>query len=227
MKIKNGDFVEIDFVGRIKATGEVFDLTIKEVAKKEGLHREGATYSPLVFCIGKNEVVKGLDEFLVDKEVGKEYDVEIRPEKAFGMRNNKLMQLVPINKFRGEKINPFPGLQVTINGVPGTVTTASSGRVIVDFNHPLAGRELAYHLNVKGIVTDTKKKVNSVLHNYFGFEDENLEIKNDSVVLHQELSEELRKNIREKVAEIVPSLKDIIVAKKEPKAEKNPHAGKE
>lgn len=222
MKIKNGDFIEFDFVGRIKSTNDIFDLTIKEVSKKEGLHREGMQYKPLVACVGKGDILKGLDEFLVDKETGKEYDVEVPPEKGYGKRDNKLMQLVPINKFREQNINPFPGLQVTINNIPGIIKTVSGGRVIVDFNHPLSGRDLIYSIKIISIVTDEKKKVNGVLRNYFGFEDEKVEVEKETVTLHKKVNENIKEKIRQKLKEAMPSLKEVKFEKEEPKTENKP-----
>ena len=50
-------------------------------------------------------------------------------------------------------------MQLNIDGVVGTVKTVTGGRTLVDFNHPLSGRELVYEVQVKKVVTDTQQKV--------------------------------------------------------------------
>ncbi|HDN05973.1 MAG TPA: peptidylprolyl isomerase, partial [Candidatus Bathyarchaeota archaeon] len=84
MPLKKGDFVLIEYVGKVKETGEVFDTTIEEVAKKERLYKEGEIYEPKLVVIGEGWVLKALDESLTTMEIGKKASVEIPPEKAFG-----------------------------------------------------------------------------------------------------------------------------------------------
>ena len=58
---------------------------------------------------------------------------------------------------------PQPGLQVDIDGQMGIVKTVSGGRTIVDFNHPLSGKELVYEVEIKRIVNDDKEKLTSLV----------------------------------------------------------------
>jgi len=70
MPLKKGDFVLIEYVGKVKETGEVFDTTIEEVAKKERLYKEGEIYEPKLVVIGEGWVLKALDESLTTMEIG-------------------------------------------------------------------------------------------------------------------------------------------------------------
>ncbi len=66
--IKKNDFIEIEFTG--KANDEIFDTTNPEEAKSIGLQ---ANVKPTIACVGKEMILKGLDEQLEGKEIGKKY----------------------------------------------------------------------------------------------------------------------------------------------------------
>lgn len=155
---KKNDFVEMTYTGSVD--GKVFDTTDESVAKSEGIHNPKKKYGPVVVCIGKRHVVAGLDEALESKE-GK-FSVTVAPEKAFGKREGKLIQLVPTAKLTQNKIRPYPGLQLNIDGTVATVKSVSGGRCMVDFNHPLAGKDITYDVEVLGLVEDDKRKLEAV-----------------------------------------------------------------
>ena len=140
--VKYHDFVEIEYTGRTKDDNSIFDTTEEKVAKENGVYDKHVSYSPVIVCIGQNNILKALDDQMIGKETGKEYVFEISSEEAFGKRDAKLIQLIPAKKFRQQKIQPFPGLQLNIDGIFGIVKTVSGGRILVDFNHPLAGKDI-------------------------------------------------------------------------------------
>ncbi|MEK6835971.1 MAG: FKBP-type peptidyl-prolyl cis-trans isomerase, partial [Nanoarchaeota archaeon] len=143
MKTKIGDFIELDYVAKTKNDNKVFDLTNEEKAKEFNLYDEKRSYHAIKICLGYNDIIPGLDEALIDKEPGK-YVIEIKAEKAFGNKDHSLIKLVPNSVFTKQNIKPFPGLMVNIDGFIGVIRSSSSGRVLVDFNHPLAGKDLVY-----------------------------------------------------------------------------------
>ena len=161
IKVKKGDFVELDFVGRIKATGRIFDLTVEDVAQKEGLNRD-AKFEPMIACIGSGQLIAGFDENIDGKEVGAEFEFDLPPEKAFGRKNPKLIQLTSLQILKKQNINPVPGMRLNLDGALATIRSVSGGRVILDFNHPLAGKELHYWVKIQKIVADKKKQVESI-----------------------------------------------------------------
>ena len=155
--IKKHDFVEIEYTGRIREDNSIFDTTEEKVAKENNAYDEHSDYGALVICVGENHLPKALEEQLVGKETGKDYRIEIAHEDAFGKKEARLIQMIPLNKFRQQKIQPFPGLQLNIDGMFGIVRTVSGGRCLVDFNHPLAGKDLAYEVK-EGIASITLKR---------------------------------------------------------------------
>jgi len=53
MPVKKGDFILVEYVGKVKETGEVFDTTQEEVAKEERLYKEGEIYEPKLVVVGE------------------------------------------------------------------------------------------------------------------------------------------------------------------------------
>jgi len=169
--MKPGDFVEVDYVGRIKDTGEIFDVTKEEVAKKEGVHNPKASYKPVVLIVGADFIIKGLDEALRGMKVGEKKKVGVPPEKAFGERKNELLRTIPLAKFKEQNLDPFPGAVVNIGNLRGRIVSADGGRVKVDFNHPLAGKTLEYEIEIKSVVKESVEKVKAVVKYFTGIEE--------------------------------------------------------
>lgn len=194
--IKKHDFVEIEYTGRIKEDNAIFDTTEENVAKENGVYNKNEDYMPVVICVGENNVLKNLEEQMIGKETGKEYTFEIISGNAFGKKDAKMIQLIPANKFRQQNIHPIPGLQLNIDGVFGVVKTVSGGRCLVDFNHPLAGKDLVYHVKINKVVDDDKEKIKSLLKMHLHIKDAEIELKEESNASEQWHSErsELRKS---------------------------------
>jgi FKBP-type peptidyl-prolyl cis-trans isomerase 2 len=158
--MKEKDFVEIDYIGYVKETGEPFDFTTGEHAKKHDAEK------PIVVILGAGHVIQGLDEEIRKHKVGEEFEVEISPEKGFGPRIGKLVKLIPLREFKKHDLSPYPGMRVDFDGLPGTVRSASGGRIIVDFNHPLAGKSLRYWVRINKKLTKKKEQSEAVLGFY-------------------------------------------------------------
>lgn len=154
MPLKEKDFIEIEFTGKVK-DGEVFDSNIKKDLAKIN---PDATPKPFVFCLGQNMFLKGIDDFLIGKDIG-EYKIELQPEDAFGNRDSKLIQMIPMKVFREQKINPVQGLMFNFDGRIAKILTVSGGRVMVDFNNPIAGKEVIYKIKVLRKIKDLNEKI--------------------------------------------------------------------
>lgn len=165
MPIREGDLVYIDYVGRVKETGEVFDTTIEEEAKKANIYREGQPYEPMLIAVGKSWAVRGLEEALIGREENEEIEVEVPPEKGFGERDPKKILLFTRRKLLESGIEeiPRPGSIITVNGLPAIVRAAGSGRVLLDFNPPLAGKTLIYKVYIRSICKSVEEKINALV----------------------------------------------------------------
>ena len=161
------DFVELEFLGRNLTNNEVFDTNITEEAKKIKLELSG---KPLIVCVSQGMVVKGFDEALDGKEIGKKYTIKLDQDNAFGRRDKKLIQLIPLKMFLAQKIMPEPGMVLALDNNLVRIISVSGGRVMVDFNNPLAGKDIEYEFTIKRKVTDTKEKAVALQLFFFGHE---------------------------------------------------------
>lgn len=209
--IKKYDFVEIEYTGRTKEDNLLFDTTQENVAKEEGVYDKNHDYSPVVICVGENNVLKALEEQIVGKETGKAYTFEISAENAFGKKDARLIQLIHRNKFRRQNIQPVPGLQLNIDGVFGIVRSVSGGRCYVDFNHPLAGKDIVYNIKINRIVEDNKEKLDSLLRMHLHLKDAEIEINENSatIKLKSEMPKEAQEEFKKIVELTMPSIKEL------------------
>jgi len=164
MPIEKGDFVLINYVGKVKETNDVFDTTFEDVAKKEKLYKEGEIYEPELVVVGEGWVLKALDEGLTNFEVGKKASVEIPPEKAFGSRDPEKVRMTPLRRLVAKGITPQLGMRVEIDGKLATVRTMGAGRVQLDFNPPLAGKTLIYEVTVEKKLDKKAEKIAALVH---------------------------------------------------------------
>jgi len=218
MPIKKHDFVEVDYTGRIKDTNEVFDTTDEKTAKDAQVFTQGASYKPVIICVGEFHILPGIDEFLVGKDVGK-HKVDLEPEKAFGKKNPQLVRMLPQKKFEEQKIQPMPGLRLNIDGAVGIIKSVSGGRVVLDFNHPLAGREVSYDIKINRIVSDKKEQVSSLMRVLLGIREPKVELdgKKVKVFLPVELPAQVLDALKKKVLELTGLEMSLVVEKKDKK----------
>ncbi|MEM1569503.1 MAG: FKBP-type peptidyl-prolyl cis-trans isomerase [Candidatus Bathyarchaeia archaeon] len=163
MPFQKGDFITIEYVARVKDTNEVFDTTIEAEARKFNIYSSDVIYEPMLVVLGEGWVISGLEEKLYEMNVGEKREIEIPPEKGFGVRDPSKLKLVPLRMFKGES-NLQPGARVRFRNALATVRSISSGRVQLDFNHPLAGKTLLYEVEVKSEVKDSIDRIKALLH---------------------------------------------------------------
>ncbi len=163
-KTHKNDFVEIKFTGY--ANNEIFDSNIEEDIIKIN---PKAKPDKLIVAIGQGMVVKGFDKELENKEINKDYEVSIKPAEAFGQRDRNLMKTIPLGAFTQQQVSPRPGMILALDNHVVKIIAVSGARVIVDFNNPLAGKELKYKFKIIKKVSEEKEKVESLLKFFFGF----------------------------------------------------------
>ncbi len=165
MAIKEGDFILLDYTG--STGGKVFDTSIEAVAKENKAYTPGRAYKPLVVVVGKGDVIPGLDKALVGMGKGEEKKVVIAPEDGYGKRDPSLIKIVPLKAFTSNKISPYPGMPVQLDNMLARVQSVSGGRVRVDFNHELAGKELTFDIKVVDVITKDEDKIRALAGQLF------------------------------------------------------------
>jgi FKBP-type peptidyl-prolyl cis-trans isomerase 2 len=216
-KIKKNDFIEIEFTGLAK--DEIFDTTNKKDAEKMGV--DVKNIKPLTISVGNQMILQGLDEDLEGKETGKEYSIHIMPEKAFGKRDPSMIKTYGLSHFTKQKINPYPGMALQLDNTMAKVLSVSGGRVTMDFNNPIAGKEVDYKYKVNKIITDNEEKINA-LQDFFFKQRFEFELKGKKVTFKDEKIKQFIDMIGPKFGEITG-----LEFTSEDKKEEKPKAKKE
>jgi FKBP-type peptidyl-prolyl cis-trans isomerase 2 len=212
-KIKKNDFIEIEFTGL--ANGEIFDTTNKKDAEKMGI--EAKNIKPLTISVGNQMILEGLDEDLEGKETGKEYSIHILPEKAFGKRDPAMIKTYGLSHFTKQNINPYPGMALQLDNTIAKVLSVSGGRVTMDFNNPIAGKEVDYKYKINKIITENKEKINA-LQDFFFKQRFEFQLKDKKVIFKDDKIKQFIDMIGPKFSEIT-GLEFTAEAKKETKKE--------
>jgi len=139
MVIKDKDKVTLDYEGRFE-NGEIFDTSKHE----EHSH-------PLTFVVGEGQVIPGFEKAVLGMNVDEEKEFEIEPEDGYGMPDERLYQEVPRNVLPSE---PEPQIGMTLvmqtpqGDIPVMISEVKTDSVILNLNHPLAGKKLIFKIKV-------------------------------------------------------------------------------
>ncbi|MCK4319726.1 FKBP-type peptidyl-prolyl cis-trans isomerase [Candidatus Micrarchaeota archaeon] len=159
--VKKGDFIRIELEGR-KEDGVIFDSTKGEVAKK--LHKKEG---PLLVVYKYDRLVKGIEDALEKMKEGEEKELHLTSENSFGKRKKNLVKVFPLTDFQKNKLMPKPGATIHIdtkNGrIYGTIKSVNGGRVMIDFNHPLAGENVSYKIKLVKVYDMLEDKIKELL----------------------------------------------------------------
>lgn len=201
--VDEGHVARIDYIGRVNDTGEIFDLTSEEVAEEEGYNTEEFDLGPLNVLIGAGHVIPGLEDGLKGMEEGASATVDVDASEAFGERSGEKIETFSRSEFEEYDVEPRRGIVVDIDGQRGKIISASSGRVRVDFNHPLAGKDLEYEVEILDVLDDPAEMAEAVLE-YYGledmevetaFKDEKMEVELPDELENQAMEEQLREEL--------------------------------
>lgn len=140
-QVKSGDKVKVHYHGKLR-NGETFDSS-------EG--RE-----PLEFTVGEGQVIKGFDQGVMGMQVGDKRTVEIEVGDAYGEKNDDMIVEFPKQQFPPD-MKPEVGMQLMMNNgqgqsFPVVVKEISEENVLLDANHPLAGEDLIFDIELVEIV---------------------------------------------------------------------------
>jgi len=196
-------FLEISYTG--SADGKVFDTTDPTVLPEA---------KPVILPVEEGILVKGLARFLKEKGPG-EYEVTLSPEDAFGKKDARLIQLIPRSQFAKAGLKPYVGLEIEADGLRGRVISMSGGRITVDFNHPLAGKEVTYTIKVIREVTDPTETVPALIRLLLTIGDDayQVQVEGKTIRLTTSLPEAFHKTLRDVVSQYHPDYTVEVIAR--------------
>jgi peptidylprolyl isomerase len=138
---KYGDTVKVHYTGTL-ADGTVFDTS---------MHRE-----PLQFSLGAGQVITGFERAILGMTPGESKTITIPAEHAYGPHQEDRVHVLPRNQFP-TNLEPQIGQQLEARSPNGqilvvTVIDFSEADVTLDTNHPLAGKDLTFNIQLIAIV---------------------------------------------------------------------------
>jgi FKBP-type peptidyl-prolyl cis-trans isomerase SlyD len=130
-----------------------FHYTVSEQAA----HNEGGSplessegRDPLVILVGHGNIIPGLEKAMDGREAGEKFEVDVAAVDAYGEKRDGLSQRIPKKHFNGQRLEP--GMQVVLNTNfgPRAVTIQKVGMSVVDvdLNHPMAGKDLHFAIEI-------------------------------------------------------------------------------
>jgi peptidylprolyl isomerase len=135
--VQQGDLVDLHYEGRLE-DGTVFDSS--------------AGREPLQFTAGSRQLIEGVSQAVLGMSRGEKRTVVVPPEKGYGERNPALQQAVARDQVPGS-VNVGDELRATVGDrdIPVWVSALTDGEVVIDANHPLAGKTLVFDLEVVAV----------------------------------------------------------------------------
>ena len=174
--VAKNDFVLLDFEGT--ADGQVFEKT--------------SPNSPVLVVAGAKQVLAALDSHIIGCKVGERKSVSLPFMQAFGPRRDELVRLVPLSQFLSSGVDPKPGQVVELDGMPAKVKSVAAGRVRVDFNHELAGKDVQYVFSVRNKFSDSLGKATGAAENLLRLKPESVSLQGET--LHLDVGEAVTKD---------------------------------
>jgi peptidylprolyl isomerase len=135
---QSGNTVKVHYTGKLK-DGTVFDSSVQRD-------------EPLEFTIGQGQMIAGFEKAVTGMEVGANKVADIPVTEGYGERREDMILEVP-RKDVPENINPEVGQRLAVqqkdgNSIPVTVTNISDNSITLDANHPLAGEDLVFEIEL-------------------------------------------------------------------------------
>lgn len=147
MQVSDNKVVSIHYT-LCNAAGDVLDSSVGE--------------EPLPYLHGAGNIVAGLEDALLEKNVGDKLDVTVPPELGYGEKHEEMIQKVPTENFEGID-NIEIGMQFMAEAPwgqqPVTVMAVEDDGITIDGNHPLAGETLHFNVEVVEIREATEEEI--------------------------------------------------------------------
>jgi peptidylprolyl isomerase len=145
-ELKDGRYVQVHYVGSLD-DGTVFD--------------DSRERQPLEFQIGNRGVIPGFEQAVLRMSLNEEKSVSLAPAEAYGERQDDLIREFPATMLGSDKVEA--GQDVWFDSphgpVPGKVLSLAADNFTVDFNHPLAGKNLNFQLTLVGVTDQPTQQV--------------------------------------------------------------------
>ena len=139
MSAKEGNVVKVHYTGKLE-DGTMFDSSRNR--------------DPLQFRLGEGQVIPGFEQAIIGMDVGDSKSVEVPPDKAYGAHRDERVYVIDKSKFPADVAvgQQYQIAQEKSEPSVVTVTDISKGTVTLDGNHPLAGRNLLFDIQLVEVI---------------------------------------------------------------------------
>lgn len=138
MAISNNQVVSMEY--EVKVEGNVVDSNVNQ--------------EPLEFTFGSGQIIPGLESRIASLSEGESASIVVPASEAYGEYNEEAMQKIPKEQFEGIELSiglPLQGQGPDGNPIQVVVKDILDDEVLIDFNHPLAGKELNFDVNILSV----------------------------------------------------------------------------
>ena len=191
MTFKKGQLILLDYTAKIKDSGEIFETTIEDEAKKHSLHEPNVKYMPKLVSVGEGWVLKGLDDALSETTAGDKKTIEVSPDKGFGERDKGKVRMIPLRKLGEDAEKVSVGDTVEIDNKKGIIRYIGSGRVQVDYNHRYAGKTILYDIKITKSLDSDDDKSSEILKSRLPVENDKIIYKKNGTTVDVTIPEEI------------------------------------
>lgn len=135
--VKNGDTVKVHYTGQLE-DGSVFDSSVQR--------------EPLEFTLGQGQLIPGFEKAVIGLKVGESTTANIPSAEAYGEPNPQMIIEVDKSQLPAD-LEPEVGVQLQLNQpdgqvIPVQITKVEGENVTIDANHPLAGKDLTFNIEL-------------------------------------------------------------------------------
>ncbi len=136
-----------------------FHYTVSEQGQEPSESSVGQ--APMAVLIGHNNIIPGLEAAMEGKSAGDKFDVEVAAADAYGERREGMTQRIPKKHFQGAKLEPGMQAVLQTNMGPRAVTIEKVGMTVVDvdLNHPMAGKDLHFAIEITNVREATAEEL--------------------------------------------------------------------
>ena len=136
-----------------------FHYTVSEVGQEP--IESSKDREPLAILVGHGNIIPGLETAMMDKEAGESFGVDVKSADAYGERREGLSQRVPKKHFGNTRLVPGQQVILQTNFGPRAVTVEKVGMTVVDvdLNHPMAGKDLHFDVEIVEVREASEEEV--------------------------------------------------------------------
>ena len=136
-QVKENDTIKLHYTGKL-SDGQVFDSSVER--------------EPIEFTVGEGKIIPGLEKAVIDMKVNEKKTIEIAKDDAYGDASDELFQQVKKEQLP-EDIKPEVGMGLVSKNEDGSerqlrVAEVNDDHIVVDANHPLAGKDLVFDIEL-------------------------------------------------------------------------------